>query len=331
MHRVGFMVASVALQLLAWVLPGDMSQCVLVSGVCLGNSTAIGTVHHVQTEQACCDACVTHTGCAAWNYNSGIQKCTLRSDYRPTPGLRCTVGRVGSAPAPPPPPAPPAPPTPPPAPPAPPTPKPPAPPAPTPPAPPPAPLPPPPSGLVPAQLQADFSVLRAQNWTLVEKPNDVSPLAVFGAAAFPVVADGPGGVAMAGARMGKGRVLAAGHQVWANFACFQLDNKELEDAMLRWLRPGHVSGTGRVLVGGYEANCCRNGSNPVKCPAGVGTTAERLHFLKAAGYSDADFVPDSRLHPNTPWEYLPNFDITRTYPSPIPETRQFAAAHLIDT
>ena len=274
--------------------------CTVDPGQCAGNSTAIGTLHGVTSEQACCDACGTKGGCVAFHYNAGLKKCVLLSVYRPVPGERCSCGRIGSGPSPPPPPPPPPkPPPPPPAPP--PAPPPPAPPAPTPPTPVPA-------GLVPAQLQADYEALRG-DWTLVEKPNDVSPLAVFGDSAFPVIADGPGGVAMAGARMGKGRVIAAGHQVWANFACFQLDNALLEANMLRWLRPGRIAGTGKVLVGGFESDCCRNGSNPITCPPGVGTIAERLAFLKKAGYSDADMVPDSRLHPHSPWDYLPNFNI----------------------
>jgi hypothetical protein len=273
-----------------------LPHCVVEHGVCLTNSTAIRTIHHVSTMQDCCTSCANTTECVAWHFNKGIGKCTLCSDYVPTPGPRCAVGRLGAGPAPPqPPPTPPPPP-------------PPSPPPP-PPAPPPSPNPPPPPpGSIPPQLAADWRALRG-NWTLVEKPNDVSPLAVSGAAAFPVVADGAAGVAMAGARMGQGRVLALGHQVWANFACFQLDNRALEAAMLAWLRPGRVSGTGRVLVGGYESNCCRNGSNPITCPPGVGTVGERLAFLKQAGYNDADFVPDSRLHPHSPWDYLSGFDI----------------------
>ena len=39
------------------------------------------------------------------------------------------------------------------------------------------------------------------------------------------------------------------------------------------------------------------------------TVAERLAFLKASGYSGADFVPDSRLKPHSPWEYLDGFDV----------------------
>eukprot|EP01051_Picozoa_sp_SAG22_P005079 SAG22_NODE_292_length_12914_cov_41.306594_4_plen_254_part_00 len=229
---------------------GAGAQCTDIQGVCLENSTAIATLHKVATRQGCCDACGAQEGCVAWNYNAGITKCTLRSDYHPTPGPRCSAGRMGGAPPPPAPPGPPGPPPPPP-----PVPAPPSPPA-------PAPVPP---GLVPAQLSADFTALQRGNWTLVEKPNDVSPLAVFGATAFPVVANGPGGVAMAGARLGKGRLIAAGHQVWANLGCFQLDNKILEQNMLAWLKPGSVGGSGRVLVGGYENNCCRNGSNPITC------------------------------------------------------------------
>ena len=81
--------------------------------------------------------------------------------------------------------------------------------------------------------------------------------------------------------------------------------------MLAWLKPGRVAGTGRVLVGGYETDCCRNGSNPVPCPAGVGTVEERLTFLTQAGFSGADFVPDSRLHPHSPWDYLgPGFNLS---------------------
>eukprot|EP01051_Picozoa_sp_SAG22_P005080 SAG22_NODE_292_length_12914_cov_41.306594_5_plen_245_part_00 len=45
-------------------------------------------------------------------------------------------------------------------------------------------------------------------------------------------------------------------------------------------------------------------------PAGVGTVGERQAFLRAAGYTGAvDFVPDARLHPNSPWDYLEGFDI----------------------
>ena len=68
--------------------------------------------------------------------------------------------------------------------------------------------------------------------------------------------------------MGKGRIIASGHQLFADFCDFQLDNAILEGNMLDWLQPGKVNGSGRVLVGGYE-NGCRNGSDPVPCPPGI--------------------------------------------------------------
>ena len=161
------------------------------------------------------------------------------------------------------------------------------------------------------QVTDDWAALLS-GWAKVEKPNDVSPLYLFGSTAFPIVTAG-GDVTLAGAHLGKGRLLAAGHQWMANFACFQMDNAKLEANMLSWLRPGTVAGTGRVLLAGYELGCCRNGSNPIPCPAGVGTVQERLDFFKSHGYGNvqpSDFVPDSRTQPHSPWNDLPQFNIS---------------------
>jgi hypothetical protein len=62
---------------------------------------------------------------------------------------------------------------------------------------------------VPAQVQSDFEEL-TRGWNATAKINDVSPMSVFGPSAFPVVASSPSLVAMTGARVGKGRLIAAG-------------------------------------------------------------------------------------------------------------------------
>lgn len=67
---------------------------------------------------------------------------------------------------------------------------------------------------VPPQVQADWALLTT-GWNKTIKINDVSPLSVFGPSAFPIVASDPSTVAMAGMRMGAGRVIASGHQVCA--------------------------------------------------------------------------------------------------------------------
>jgi hypothetical protein len=161
---------------------------------------------------------------------------------------------------------------------------------------------------LPEQLQQDFDTL-THSWSGTSKINDVSPLGVFGPAAFAVVEADPGAVAMAGVRIGKGRAIICGHQVWAGFSNLtQHDDKILASNMMTWLKR---SG-GKVLATGQVCSQCRcyplllaiAHAHPLKPQDDHNSS---LEFFKQMGFSGADFVDDKRLHPSTPWDSIPNF------------------------